>query len=102
MIEQMNTLQPASKLPVSNSVNHRVGGVELAKTFGEYLHDALTSVEEQRRYANQLTEQFIAGEISDVHSVTIAAEKASLALELTVQIRNKAVEAYQEIMRIQL
>lgn len=102
MIDKMNALPPVNNLPGSGAGNQRVSGVELAKTFGEYLNDALTSVQEQREHANKLTEQFIAGEISDVHSVTIAAEKASLALELTVQIRNKAVEAYQEIMRIQL
>lgn len=38
----------------------------------------------------------------DLHDVTIAAEKASVALQLTVQVRNKVVEAYQEIMRMQV
>ena len=40
--------------------------------------------------------------MENVHEATIAAEKAALALELTVQIRNKVVEAYQEIMRMSI
>lgn len=42
------------------------------------------------------------GEVRDLHQVTIATEKASLALGLAIQVRNKILEAYQEIMRMQV
>ena len=42
------------------------------------------------------------GELTDLHEYMAAATKASLAVELTVAIRDKAVEAYQEIMRMQI
>jgi len=42
------------------------------------------------------------GEAINLHDVTIAAQKASIAVTLTTQVRDKAVEAYQEIMRMQI
>ena len=45
---------------------------------------------------------FEAGQLPDVHQLLIAAEKSSINLELTVQFRNKVIEAYQEIMRTQI
>ena len=49
-----------------------------------------------------MTEALASGQAPDLHSVTIAAEKATLSFQLAVQVRNKALEAYQEIMRMQL
>ena len=50
-----------------------------------------------------MTEAFISGQASvEIHDIMLAAEKARLALDLTVSIRNKLVEAYQEIMRMQI
>ena len=48
------------------------------------------------------SEEFALGKVDDIHKPIIAMEKASIALELLVQVRNKAVEAYQEIMRMQI
>lgn len=46
--------------------------------------------------------QLAAGQADDLHGVMSALERASLALELTIAIRNKLVESYQEIMRMQV
>jgi len=43
-----------------------------------------------------------AGQVEDISEVVIAGEKASIAVQLTMQVRNKMVEAYQEIMRMQV
>lgn len=43
-----------------------------------------------------------AGQVDDISQVIVAAEKADIALQLTLAVRNKAVEAYQEIMRMQV
>ncbi|MGB3261796.1 flagellar hook-basal body complex protein FliE, partial [Paenisporosarcina sp.] len=51
---------------------------------------------------DKLTNQLVTGEVKDIHEVMIASQKASLSLQLTVQVRNKVVEAYQEVMRMQL
>jgi len=102
MINHVSLQQLASKSVVNPTGANQTGAVDVTKSFGEFLNDALNAVQEQKEISDELTQQYITGQISDVHSVMIAAEKASLALELTVAIRNKAIEAYQEIMRIQI
>ena len=46
--------------------------------------------------------QSLRGEIEDISQVVIAGQKAELALQLTLQVRNRAVSAYQELMRMQV
>jgi flagellar hook-basal body complex protein FliE len=82
--------------------NTGMGAADLGKQFGSFLNDAITNLSAQQTTVDQLNQSFVKGELSDVHQLTIASEKATLGLELTVQIRNKVVEAYQEIMRTQL
>ena len=45
---------------------------------------------------------FVAGEITDLHQVMVAGQEAGVALDLMIEIRNRVMEAYQEIMRIQV
>lgn len=87
-----------------NSNFDNFGGVkeQREKSFGEVLKDALESVNTyQREYETALYRHLFSNDV-DLHDVVIAGEKARLSLELTLQIRNKAMEAYQEIMRMQI
>jgi len=93
---------------VSSTVGLKVPSVaspktpaELTQNFGKFLEDALSSVEGQEKQAHALSGQYMLGNV-DVSTVMIAAEQAQLSLQLTSQIRNKVIEAYQEIMRTQL
>lgn len=78
------------------------GAVDISKQFGNFLNEALSKVNNQAADVNQLTGQFATGNLEDVHKLMIANEKAMIGLELTVQVRNKVIEAYQEIMRTQI
>jgi flagellar hook-basal body complex protein FliE len=70
------------------------------ETFGEFLQQALNKVEQAQNDAATAAQRLASGEITDVAEVMIASEKATLALQLTVQVRNKVIEAYQEMMRM--
>jgi len=72
------------------------------KTFGEFLDEALNNVNQLQNEASQASINLATGKIQDIAEVTIAAEKATVALQLTMQVRNKVVDAYQEIMRMQV
>lgn len=77
--------------------------VDKAKnSFSGVLQGYLESVDNTVKQASDLTTKAALGEINNIHDVTIASQKANLALELTVTIRDKAVEAYQEMMRMQI
>lgn len=70
--------------------------------FSDYLKQALNSTNTLLVEADNLADDFAAGKIDNIHQVTIAAEKADVALQFTMQIRNKIMDAYSEIMRMQI
>jgi len=70
--------------------------------FSEILKEALEKVNEMQKKAEKMADDFATGKISNIHEVIIEAEKASIALRLTLEVRNRIVEAYREIMRMQL
>ncbi len=70
--------------------------------FKDLLMDALNNVNTLEQESTKMTEDFIAGNTDDIHSVLIASEKASISLQFVMEVRNKVLEAYQEIMRMQI
>ncbi len=79
-----------------------VTGSGTAPTSGSAFADSLNSVTQLTGSADKLAEGVATGQLTDVHQFTAAAAKAQLGVELTVALRNRAVEAYQEIMRMQV
>lgn len=79
----------------------RTGGQASAtgQGFGDALGKLISSVETQSSEANDAIGRMLDG-TGDVHEAVIALQKADTALQLTVQIRNKLVQAYQDIMRM--
>lgn len=73
-----------------------------AEGFGEIFKQALQEVNQSQQVSDKLTTELATGKVDNIHEVMIASEKASLSLELTMQVRNKVVEAYQEVMRMQV
>ena len=77
--------------------------VEKATTsFSEVLKDSINKVAELEKDANVETEKLVKMEGQDIHNTMIAAEKADLSFQMMMQIRNKIISAYEEIMRIQV
>ncbi len=70
--------------------------------FKELLMEALQNVNSLEQESSKITEDFIAGRTDNIHSVLIAGEKASVSLQFVLEVRNKVLEAYQEIMRMQV
>lgn len=70
--------------------------------FQSLFESSLTQVENLRSDAAQAVENLIAGQGGELHTVVLATQKAELAFELGLQVRNKVVQAYQEIMRMQM
>ena len=70
--------------------------------FQKVFAQSIASVETQRNAAQQSVDQFLAGEGGEIHQVALATQKAELSFEMFLQVRNKVVSAYQEIMRMQV
>jgi flagellar hook-basal body complex protein FliE len=68
--------------------------------FGELLKNSIEEVNHTQIQSDRMTQKLVRGENVDLHQVMIASQKASVTLQTTMEIRNKVVEAYQEIMRM--
>lgn len=71
-------------------------------TFGNVLKQALNETNELSKAADAKIEELVAGRSKDLHGTMIALEKADVSLRLMMQLRNKMIDAYQEIMRMQV
>ena len=79
--------------------NKNISGDE---SFSTLLKEGIDKVNNMQVKSDKMTEKFALGEIDNIHEVTIASEKAKTALNLTLSIQNKVVDAYEEIMRMQV
>lgn len=70
--------------------------------FGQSLLDATRALDELQKTADASALDLATGQPVDLHDVMLAQTRASLGLNLAVQVRNKLVEAYQDVMRMQL
>ncbi|HSK95265.1 MAG TPA: flagellar hook-basal body complex protein FliE [Euzebyales bacterium] len=70
--------------------------------FGDALGKSLEGVSKLEQQADKAATSFATGETTSVHEVMTATTKSKLAVDAVVAVRNRAVEAYQEIMRLQV
>ncbi|MDP4551462.1 flagellar hook-basal body complex protein FliE [Alkalihalobacillus macyae] len=98
----MNTISALQQLPALQQQKPAVSSGEATADFGQMLQDAIKQVNSNQVQSEQMTNKLVTGEVQDVHEVMLAAQKASLSLNLTVEVRNKVIESYQEIMRMQM
>ena len=71
-------------------------------SFSDALKESINKVGELEKEANQQTESLVKTQGQDIHNTMIAIEKADLSFQLMMQIRNKIINAYEEIMRLQV
>lgn len=72
------------------------------EAFQSVLTDAIERVEQFQVGSSQSTDRFLRGEEEELHQVVLASQRADVAFEMFLGVRNKVVSAYQEIMRMQL
>lgn len=92
------SLNTNEKLTFNNPIkkqNHEM-------SFKEFLKESIEKVNELQQNSKKLSEMFALGKVDNLHQVMISVEKASLALQLSIQIRNKLLDAYNELMRMQI
>jgi len=75
---------------------------EQGASFADTLTESLDRVNDMQKEADKAIEDFAAGKTRNIHETMIAVNKADIAFRLTMQVRNKIVEAYQEVMRTQV
>ncbi len=97
---QINSLE--SILSNFESINSKKNAKESEASFSDIFGDALDNVKETEAQALAANEALLTGESDDLHGAMIASKKAEMAVSLAVQIRNKVISAYNEVMNMQV
>lgn len=91
-----------NRLPLMPAGVGKTGEADGGKSFGQFFKEAMDGVNDLQVKAEQASVDLATGKIDDISQVVIAAEKATVALQLAIQVRNKVLESYQEMMRMQV
>ncbi|MBK3494394.1 flagellar hook-basal body complex protein FliE [Viridibacillus sp. YIM B01967] len=97
-VSQISVTQPIQ--PVMTQSVTETMSTDSKGNFGTMLKDAIQSVNDSQTASDQMTTKLINGENVELHDVMISAQKANITMNTALQVRNKVVEAYQEIMRM--
>jgi flagellar hook-basal body complex protein FliE len=92
-ISSLGPLQPQLSAP---------GAADDGTSFKNIFNNAIGEVESSRSDAAKSVEQFLSGNGEDLHSTILATQRAELEFQMFMQVRNKVVSAYQEIMKMQM
>ncbi len=70
--------------------------------FGDLLKQAVDKTDAAQKHADMMVDRAIVGQEKDLHKVMMAQEEASITFELLMEVRNKLMDAYQQIMQMQI
>lgn len=100
-----DSVQKVGKEGVGRPRELEIVGIELdneAGTFTSMLKEAIYSVDATQKAAGARVEDVVTGKSDNIHEVMIAMEKAKVSFQMMLEIRNRAVETYQELSRMQI
>jgi len=97
-VQALSQLSPIQ----ASGVNKTQTSAQVTKEFGSFLADALNDVNQAQVDSAILGDKFAAGQIDSIDQVMVAGVKATNMLQMTLQVRNKVIESYQEIMRMSI
>lgn len=89
------SVESQSILPKSENTNG-------TKSFAETLKEAVAQVNDMQKQSDKAIQNLATGRTDNIADVMIAAEKADIALRTMVQVRNKIIDAYNEVMKMQI
>ncbi len=92
-LQQLHELESRLKQPSAASG---------APSFRDLLNQAIAEVDQAHKISDQQIQGVLSGEVQDVHSAMIAMQKADLSFQMMMQVRNKLIDAYHEVMRMQV
>jgi flagellar hook-basal body complex protein FliE len=75
---------------------------QLASSGGQFIGELVNKVNEFQQQSDAAVQKLVTGESRGLHEVMMAMEKSSISFQFMTQVRNKALEAYQEVMRMQV
>lgn len=78
------------------------GGESQGQGFSDLLRNSIEKVNAYQQQADQAVKEMVAGRSKNIHETMLAVERADVSLKLMMQVRNKVLDAYREVMRMQV
>ena len=97
-VRMPGTIDPRLAYGGAAAVPPATGGA----SFADALKSAVQSVDRAQTHRNDMVEGAVTGQVGEVHDVMVAAEEAQLAFELMLEVRNRLLESYQQVMQMQM
>jgi flagellar hook-basal body complex protein FliE len=101
-LDPITTISSATRLTGPAGLDNPKQPSSAFDSFGQVLGDALSELNQTEARSNQSIASLAAGEDVDLHQVMLSMQETDIAVQLALQVRNKLVEAYQEVMRMQV
>jgi len=101
ILAQLRDMQTQMR-QMSNSASDESKGKGKGASFMEHLQESVQEVNVMQKDADKMAVDVATGKSDNLHETMLAATKAELSFNLMVQVRNKVLEAYQEVMRMQV
>jgi flagellar hook-basal body complex protein FliE len=98
----MNIHDIGPQVPVSKAVAALEQGQQADGSFMDTLKESIQQINQVQTQADQAMTKLVTGQDQSLHQTMIAVEKADLSFQLMMQIRNKIVAAYEEVLRMQV
>ena len=92
----INPIQINGSLPIKATKEVQGAG------FGDILQESIAAVNQKAQEASSLSEGLVSGQHSNIHETMIAMEESSISVRMLAKVQNKVIDAYREIMRLQL
>lgn len=83
-------------------ISGELGGKSKGNVFAKILEDSIMKFDNYQKASENSMVSFIKGDENEIHNVMIAMQEAKLSMQTAIEIRNKLIDAYQEISRIQI
>lgn len=99
---ETGSLRDSKSLTIDQPLSSGSSTGEVQGSFADTLKDAIGNVNQLQKASDKAAQDLATGRTDNVADVMIAAEKADIALRVMVQVRNKIIDAYQEIMKMQV
>lgn len=93
---------PVSNIALPDAIGPAVAGSSSGGAFQDVMTSAIQRVESMGTDATTSIQNFLSGEGGELHTAILASQRAELGFDMFLQVRNKVVSAYQEIMKMQL
>lgn len=99
----------SQRMEISGQSNSGLGSISgtgnsssSQKSFADTLNEAINSVNTMQQQSNKGMQDLATGRTDNIAEVMIQSEKADIAIKLMMQVRNKIIDAYQEVMKMQV